>query len=970
MRIGTGIAISNPMSFAGGAGPVSAPMIFTVETVSADEVFAITFETAVDAVVDWGDGTQSVISDISSYDRFHLYEVAGNYTVQITGFVSSFRFAVYGSKVRTVQQLGNLGLTSLANAFSNCVNMTSFNAAPCSTTGVTSFRSFFNTCLKLQSVNLSGIDTSSATDMAYFFAGCRQLTSVDLSPLDFSSATTAEYFFNDSVRLTSVDLSGKSFPQCTTFRSMFDGCKSLASANLSGISCPAVSVTWDMFRLCRAMSALDMTGVSMPSLTNAESMFEYCSSITSVSAGFVTGSAVTNFKDMFRHCLSMTSVNVSGVDTSSVTDFSGMFFGCTSLASIDVSGFAVSAATNISDMFASCKLLSNLPIAGWNVSNVTSAAGFASGVTFSTANYDAILLAWSALTLKSNVAIDFGRSIYTAGSASDTARLDMNRLYGWRFADLGSTLSYGGDFVFSLVTTASPESFTMPFTAVTNATIDWGDGTTSVVTSTSDPDRIKSYASAGAYVVRISGDFTGIGALPTSVTEIRQFGTSGITAFGGFNSSTSGKCFAFHAKNCNCPGLTFSTSHFGATSNQNLICIELDGYNPSVSSMANAFSSRTALQAIYLGGFASVASSATSFASSFASLFNCRTIDLNGVSTASATSVNSMFSGSSRFCEVDTSGFSSASLAGDGFSNIFRGCSNAQSADVSWMTNANMTSFASIFDSCSSLVSVDVSSFQTIASTNFSRMFYSCTLVDEIDASNLDLSSATNLSNMFDTNTHLKSIILPDLSVTGSVTNFAAMFKDLRSITSLDVSALDTSSATSMSQMFMNVYSVSDLDVSGFSTGLVTNMSAMFFACGLANPDVSAFNTSSCTNTSQMFLNCVSAIPNISGFNTAIVTNMNSMFSGCPGICDADLAALEINSVTGTGLTNFAASVLINTSKYDALLIGWDAQSPKNNSLTPNFGFSRYTPGGAAEAARANLISTNLWTITDGGAVT
>jgi len=57
----------------------------------------------------------------------------------------------------------------------------------------------------------------------------------------------------------------------------------------------------------------------------------------------------------------------------------------------------------------------------------------------------------------------------------------------------------------------------------------------------------------------------------------------------------------------------------------------------------------------------------------------------------------------------------------------------------------------------------------------------------------------------------------------------------------------------------------------------------------------------------------------------------------------------------------------LSTANYDALLIAWDAQGAMSFSGTANFGGSRYTSGGAAEAARTSLISK--WGgIIDGGA--
>jgi len=73
----------------------------------------------------------------------------------------------------------------------------------------------------------------------------------------------------------------------------------------------------------------------------------------------------------------------------------------------------------------------------------------------------------------------------------------------------------------------------------------------------------------------------------------------------------------------------------------------------------------------------------------------------------------------------------------------------------------------------------------------------------------------------------------------------------------------------------------------------------------------------------------------------------------------------DINQVTN--FTSFCFNVTLSTVNYDALLIAWDAQGAMAFSGIAHFGLSKYTSGGAAEAARTSLISK--WGgITDGGA--
>jgi len=95
---------------------------------------------------------------------------------------------------------------------------------------------------------------------------------------------------------------------------------------------------------------------------------------------------------------------------------------------------------------------------------------------------------------------------------------------------------------------------------------------------------------------------------------------------------------------------------------------------------------------------------------------------------------------------------------------------------------------------------------------------------------------------------------------------------------------------------------------------------------------------------------------------------MREMFSDCNAL--TSLVGAEDFNITGLNstndLTNFIKTGRMTTAQYDALLVKWDAQSVFSN-LSPNFGASQYTAGSAAATARANLISSDGWTITDGG---
>tara|TARA_R110000744_G_scaffold151628_4_gene265189 strand:+ start:750 stop:1616 length:867 start_codon:yes stop_codon:yes gene_type:complete len=153
-------------------------------------------------------------------------------------------------------------------------------------------------------------------------------------------------------------------------------------------------------------------------------------------------------------------------------------------------------------------------------------------------------------------------------------------------------------------------------------------------------------------------------------------------------------------------------------------------------------------------------------------------------------------------------------------------------------------------------------------------------------------------------------------------------------------------------------------------TSTVTLMNSMFSGCtGLLSADLSGMDISSTTRLNYAFFGCTNLASVIaSGLDTSSVTSMYAMFYNCPsitdivGVDDFNIEALTFNY----GLSSFANATTLPSARYDALLIKWDAQNPLDG-LSPDFGGSKYTAGGAAAAARANLISTDGWTITDGG---
>ena len=89
------------------------------------------------------------------------------------------------------------------------------------------------------------------------------------------------------------------------------------------------------------------------------------------------------------------------------------------------------------------------------------------------------------------------------------------------------------------------------------------------------------------------------------------------------------------------------------------------------------------------------------------------------------------------------------------------------------------------------------------------------------------------------------------------VTDMTGMFRDCRSLTTLDLSGWNTSKVTNMYGIFYYCNSLTSLNVSGWDTSNVTNMCSMLNVCeNLTSLDVSGWNTSNVTDMGSMFYGC------------------------------------------------------------------------------------------------------------------
>jgi surface protein len=335
--------------------------------------------------IDWGDGNTDTVTSWNqrfageSVDMTHTYAGNGVKNIEIGGAsnytITGWKFDNTGDKlkIRAISDWGPLNI-STDDVFYGCTNL---------------------------NVTATNVPTISSSSLAYAFSGCTALTSIG-GDWDTSSVTMMYETFLGCTNFNQ-DISGWNTAAVTNMGRMFQGASTFnQDINTSGSSWN-VSLVQNMNGMFGNATNFDGDISSwIPSeVLHMDGMFLNATNFNQ-DIGSWNVAKVVNFYQTFRYATSFNQDLGSWNTASAVSSaFSQMFFGAEDFVGDGISSWDIDDITNMSHMF----YLAN---------------------ALTTANYDAILIAWNARAgHQNNVNFNAGDAVLTLEGAAETARDEL-----------------------------------------------------------------------------------------------------------------------------------------------------------------------------------------------------------------------------------------------------------------------------------------------------------------------------------------------------------------------------------------------------------------------------------------------------------------------------------------------------------------------------------------------------------------
>ena len=356
-----------------------------------------------------------------TWTQTHTYPAPWIYTVKIRiNWAWSILFSNVWDKLK-ILSIDNRWVqwSTFSGAFQWCENL-QLNATDIPQWSFTDMNNMFSYCTAFTgNSSMNNWDVSNVTNFNSTFLLC-QAFNQPLSNWDMSSATSTagmfrQSWFNQNISWWDVS-SVTNMSQMFYISPVFN--QPIWSWDVSSVTNMSQMFWFSVFNQ-------DIWLWNVGNCTNMNQMF-YASPFNQ-NISWWDVSSVTDMTQMFG--FTPFNQNISSWDVSNVTNMSQLFIG--SPFNQNISWWDVSSVTNMSQMFYASSF--NQDISWWDVSNVTNMTQMFWFTVLSKANYDSLLIWWSALTLQNWVTLDVSQNY--SFWAAQAARASIITNYSWTIND-------------------------------------------------------------------------------------------------------------------------------------------------------------------------------------------------------------------------------------------------------------------------------------------------------------------------------------------------------------------------------------------------------------------------------------------------------------------------------------------------------------------------------------------------------
>ena len=221
-----------------------------------------------------------------------------------------------------------------------------------------------------------------------------------------------------------------------------------------------------------------------------------------------------------------------------------------------------------------------------------------------------------------------------------------------------------------------------------------------------------------------------------------------------------------------------------------------------------------------------------------------------------------------------------------------------------------------------------------------------------------NVTNVTNMSHMFD-NAYNFNQDIGTWNVS-NVTSMSHMFERAGAFNQ-NIGYWDVSGITDMTYMFYNA-SAFNQDISDWDISSISSMMYFFYGASSFNQDIGGWDVAHIKDMRYMFYNASAFNQDIGDWSVDSVVSMDNMFYNATSF-DQDIGSWNVGSVLDMG--SMFSGVTLSTINYNSILTGWDTLSLQYG-VNFDGGNSKYSPEAAA-VAKAHMISSDGWVITDGG---